>query len=93
MPLNRWRVNAAIAAMATPDTTNTAGSEKKLDLLREYKVASVDPKPTERVCPRCQKHLGRTNYKEMPGLQVEACPDKCGMYLDKGELEKVRLID
>ena len=30
---------------------------------------------------------------EIPGLEVDKCTADCGMYLDKGELEKVRLID
>ncbi|MCW8140070.1 MAG: zf-TFIIB domain-containing protein [Planctomycetota bacterium] len=65
---------------------------KKYDLLRQWKTAD-DPRPTERVCPRCDEHLARVNYKQVPGLLVDKCPKDCGLYLDKGELEKIRLID
>lgn len=67
--------------------------KKKLELLRQWKVAAIDPKEVERTCPRCHKNMVRVNYKDVPGLQVEKCPADCGMYLDKGELEKIRLID
>ena len=65
----------------------------KLKLLREWKTAARDPKRVERTCPRCEEHMVRVNYKDIPGLQVETCAKHCGRYLDRGELEKVRLID
>ncbi len=65
----------------------------KLRLLREWETAAVDPKEVDRTCPRCDKRMLRANYKNIPGLHVEKCPGDCGMFLDKGELEKVRLID
>jgi Zn-finger nucleic acid-binding protein len=64
----------------------------KLKLLQEWKTGASDPKPVERSCPRCEEHMVRVNYKDIPGLQVEKCAKDCGMYLDKGELEKVRLL-
>ena len=64
----------------------------KLLLLKQWKTAAQDPKQVERSCPRCHRKMLRVNYQDIPGLQVETCPDHCGMYLDKGELEKVRLI-
>ena len=67
--------------------------KKKLELLRQWKVAAVDPREVDRACPRCDVNLVRVNYQDIPGLQVDKCPDDCGMYLDQGELEKVRLID
>ena len=67
--------------------------KKKLELLRQWKVAAVNPREVDRACLRCERNLVRVNYKDIPGLQVDKCPDDCGIYLDKGELEKVRLID
>lgn len=67
--------------------------KKKIELLRQWKVSALDPKEVDRTCPRCDKNLVRVNYKDIPGLQVDKCPTDCGMYLDKGELEKIRLID
>ena len=67
--------------------------KKKLSLLRQWKVAALEPKQVDRTCPRCQKYLERVNYKDIPGLQVDRCLAQCGMHLDKGELEKIRLID
>ena len=69
--------------------------KKKFDLLRQWKVAAVDGgRETDRTCPRCPSKLFRVNYKDIPGLQVDTCKDEeCGIYLDKGELEKIRLID
>lgn len=66
--------------------------KKKLDLLRQWKVAALDPKECDRDCPRCGAALLRVNYKDIPGLQIDKCREDCGLYLDKGELEKVRLI-
>ena len=74
-------------------TPREALQKKKLELLRQWKVAAVDPREVDRACPRCDKNLLRVNYKDIPGLQVDKCQDDCGMYLDKGELDKVRLID
>jgi len=68
-------------------------AKKKLELLRQWKVAAINGREVDRGCPRCQRNLLRVNYKDIPGLQVDKCPDDCGMHLDKGELEKVRLID
>lgn len=74
-------------------TPREALQKKKFDLLRQWKVAALDARETDRNCPRCSAILHRVNYKDIPGLQVDKCKDDCGIYLDKGELEKVRLID
>ncbi len=74
-------------------TPREALQKKKLELLRQWKVAAVDPREVDRACLRCGKNLLRVNYKDIPGLQVDKCPADCGMFLDKGELEKIRLID
>ena len=60
----------------------------KLKLLREWKTSAENPREVDRVCPRCDKNMHRVNYKDIPGLQVEKCPDHCGMFLDQGELKK-----
>lgn len=74
-------------------TPREALQKKKLELLRQWQVAALNPRETDRGCPRCPAPLMRVNYKDIPGLQIDKCKDDCGMYLDKGELEKVRLID
>ncbi|RMG17051.1 MAG: hypothetical protein D6731_04755 [Planctomycetota bacterium] len=66
---------------------------QKLRVLREWKVAEAEPAPVvDRRCPRCDEAMQRVHYKGTPGLLVERCPRHCGLYLDKGELEKVRLL-
>jgi len=77
---------------AAPDPADEL-KKKKLDLLRQWKVAPIDPRPTDRPCPRCDDPLERVHYKDVPGLEVDKCAANCGMHLDEGELEKVRLID
>ena len=67
--------------------------KKKYELLRQWKVSPQDPRPTDRTCPRCDAHLQRVNYKQVPGLLVDKCPDDCGLYLDKGELAKIKLVE
>mgnify|MGYP001274935749 FL=1 len=74
-------------------TPREALQKKKLELLRQWQVAALNPRETDRKCPRCPEPLMRVNYKDIPGLQIDKCRSDCGMYLDKGELEKVRLID
>lgn len=66
---------------------------RKYELLRQWRTSPVDPRPTDRECPRCGAALSRANYKDIPGLHVDHCAKAgCGLYLDKGELEKVRLV-
>jgi Zn-finger nucleic acid-binding protein len=89
-----WLDDGEAEALAKKDPTPQDELKMvKLKLLRQWKTGGVDPKEVERTCPRCDKNMQRVNYKDIPGLQVERCPSHCGMYLDKGELEKVRLID
>ena len=83
----------AEALVKKAPTPREALQKKKLDLLRQWKVAALDPREVDRACPRCSKNFVRVNYKDIPGLQVDRCPAQCGMHLDKGELEKIRLID
>lgn len=67
--------------------------QKKYELLRQWKTGPQTSKPGDRECPRCHARLSRANYKDVPGLHVDLCATKsCGLYLDKGELEKIRLI-
>lgn len=67
--------------------------KQKYEVLKQWKSAAQDPKPTDRACPRCEEPLSRVNYKDIPGLHVDACRRKdCGLYLDRGELEKIRLV-
>jgi Zn-finger nucleic acid-binding protein len=47
-----------------------------------------DPMATDLVCPKCQGHM-RTY--ERSGVTVDQCADCRGIFLDRGELE--RLVD
>jgi len=38
-------------------------------------------------CPRCGDHMWRKNYMSYSGIIVDKC-QKCGIFFDKGELEK-----
>lgn len=78
---------------AAPKSPKDALKKKKYELLRQWKVSPQDPRPTDRACPRCDEHLQRVNYKDVPGLLVDKCPEDCGLYLDQGELEKIKLVD
>jgi Zn-finger nucleic acid-binding protein len=40
-------------------------------------------------CPRCNDMMMRKNYKSHSGIIVDKCL-KCGIFFDKGELEKAR---
>jgi Zn-finger nucleic acid-binding protein len=79
-------------AKKAPKSPKDALKAKKYELMRQWKVAPQDPRPTDRSCPRCDAHLTRVNYKSVPGLLVDKCPDDCGMYLDAGEMAKITLI-
>lgn len=79
-------------AKASAGGAQDALRRKKYDLLRQWKIAAADPRPTDRACPRCEAALVRVNYKDVPGLHVDKCTADCGLYLDQGELQKVRLI-
>jgi hypothetical protein len=38
------------------------------------------------LCPRCATRLVET---QVEGVDVDRCPEDCGMWLDKGEMEKI----
>jgi Zn-finger nucleic acid-binding protein len=47
-----------------------------------------DPKPEERMnCPRCDRTV--LDERERNGVTVDVCPQCRGVWLDRGELEKM----
>jgi Zn-finger nucleic acid-binding protein len=89
-----WLDAGEAEALAKQDPSPQDEMKKvKLKLLQQWKTAAIDPKEVDRTCPRCEANMLRVNYKDIPGLHVEKCPQDCGMYLDRGELEKIRLVD
>jgi len=46
----------------------------------------------QRTCPKCQKSLEKMQYAVTSGVIIDRCPDRHGIYLDKGELENVQIL-
>ena len=47
---------------------------------------------TEIKCPKCSKTMDTFEYAFNSGVIVDKCPDKHGLWLDGGELEKIQAI-
>ncbi|MCC7531095.1 MAG: Bax inhibitor-1 family protein [Candidatus Melainabacteria bacterium] len=43
-------------------------------------------------CPRCGSNLNEQPYAANNSLLIDSCTGCCGVYLDKGELEKIQLL-
>ncbi len=43
-------------------------------------------------CPSCDTLMKRSNYQYSSGIILDTCPHKHGIWLDKGELEKVQIF-
>jgi Zn-finger nucleic acid-binding protein len=43
------------------------------------------------LCPKCQTHLNAVNYDYGSGVIIDVCPRGHGLWLDKGELEQLKL--
>lgn len=46
----------------------------------------------ERSCPRCPESLQPVNYQGNSGVIVNTCPDRHGVWLDRGELAKIQIF-
>ncbi|MCX7758435.1 MAG: zf-TFIIB domain-containing protein [bacterium] len=44
-----------------------------------------------RVCPLCQRQLSLINYSKDSNIWVDICSNGCGIFLDSGELELIKL--
>lgn len=55
----------------------------KIERLRRAQHASAEPLPAP-TCPRCRTPLQTVT---LHGISVDECPQGCGMWLDRGELE------
>lgn len=74
------------------DETINARLIVKFKVMRDWKAAAGE-KASDRVCPRCDGKMTSINYKQVPGLVIERCDATCGVWLDKGELEKIQAFE
>ncbi|MCS7243777.1 MAG: zf-TFIIB domain-containing protein [Candidatus Calescibacterium sp.] len=44
-----------------------------------------------RICPLCQRQLSLINYSKDSNIWVDICSNGCGIFLDSGELELIKL--
>lgn len=42
-------------------------------------------------CPRCGRYMNRENFSKISGIVIDRCGDH-GVWLDSGELERIRLF-
>jgi Zn-finger nucleic acid-binding protein len=64
---------------------------KETDGSKEY-VKTSDKNPIEYIsCVRCGKLMNRKNFKRISGIIIDEC-SRHGVWLDAGELEKIRLF-
>ncbi len=51
-----------------------------------------EPGPVQYVsCPRCGRYMNRQNFSRISGIVIDRCRDH-GVWLDSGELERIRLF-
>lgn len=62
----------------------------KVKLLREWKM-SDSKMPGERSCPSCGQLLERSHYEDIPAILMDKCPKKCGLWLNRGDLERIQI--
>jgi len=43
-------------------------------------------------CPKCGQQMQRFNYAVNTGVILDRCPQKDGLWFDKGELEKIQIV-
>lgn len=50
------------------------------------------PKDHSLKCPKCRQPLQTFQYAVNSGVYLDRCPQKCGFWLDPGELNEVRIV-
>lgn len=45
----------------------------------------------KRLCPICKSYMTLINYSKDTGIWIDLCPNGCGIFLDAGELELIKL--
>jgi Zn-finger nucleic acid-binding protein len=66
----------------------------KESVLEEIKYKVVEgEQQSGRVCPACAKPLNSFHYQNVPGLVVQKCPAGCGLWLDKGKIVKIQILE
>ncbi len=73
---------------------------RQVEIPREYFEEfekNSEPKPIETEllesdtkCPACGALCKKVNYAYSSGILIDHCPRGCGVWLDKGELEKIQ---
>lgn len=46
----------------------------------------------EVVCPKCELQMNPVNYSYCSGIIIDKCPNDDGVWLDKGEIEKIQIF-
>ncbi len=44
------------------------------------------------VCPKCESETKKFNYAFGSGIIIDRCPEKCGVWLDRNELEAIQIV-
>jgi Zn-finger nucleic acid-binding protein len=44
---------------------------------------------SERLCPECEKNLNELLVDPVNGIYIDRCPDRHGLFFDRGELKQV----
>lgn len=72
--------------------TSERDTYKDEDIPREvYLKKPIEPKVQYKKCVRCGRIMNRKMYKKISGVIIDICRDH-GVWLDSGELEKVRIF-
>lgn len=83
-----WLDSEKIVAEVHVQKESTLEQRKLAVLLRGKDAAQTTP----RKCPKCQSALNTMNYAYNSGIMVDVCPKNHGMFLDSGELDRLRLF-
>ncbi len=62
-----------------------AGAAMAFEMARQELEPAVD-------CPRCSAELQRHEYAWTSQVVIDECPNGCGLWLDKGEIEQIELF-
>jgi uncharacterized protein len=63
--------------------------ERMLDVIVDRLNVRPDARPSIRKCPRCLQRLRVISYRGTH-VTVDACPECAGIWLDRGELQRIR---
>jgi hypothetical protein len=55
----------------------------------DHPLAVNGVRQTEKQCPECEKQMNELLVDQSSGLYIDRCPDKHGLWFDRGELSQV----